>query len=86
MKNVLILIAVIFISAPIWSQTHKSRDSKHTTIVDSAGAPPRMDGNTGQYDTVKHPPKSRGPKRSNKKPATVDYNINKEKITTQPAR
>lgn len=55
MKYFIVLLLIIYPLTDSIAQKGKSANSKTATVVDSIGAPPRMDGNTGKYDTVRHP-------------------------------
>lgn len=58
MKWLILLFIVMMTGEHAAAQKKRTpANSKHTTVVDSINAPPRMDGNTGRYDTVRHPRK-----------------------------
>lgn len=64
------------------AQTHKRPNSKHATQVDSISAPPRMDGKTGRYDTVRHP--RRNGQSSKKRGTDYQYNRHTDTISAKP--
>lgn len=66
MKYFLILLLLIYPLTDASAQKRKSVNSKSATVVDSIGAPPRMDGNTGKYDTVRNRPRRRTDKLKRK--------------------
>lgn len=57
----------------------KQPNSKRATTVDSINTPPRMDGNTGVYDTVKNP-KRKSPQPDGGKGAEYNYRIGTDTI------
>lgn len=77
---VLCLLAAIVLAA----QHRQKTASKAATVVDSVNTPPRMDGNTGQYDTVRKLRKKADRKKAGQGPV-YDYHIDTDTITIKPA-
>jgi hypothetical protein len=76
----MVFITALLLSTPTEGQRRPRSNSKRATRVDSISAPPRMDGNTGKYDTVLHP------RRRSKHATGTDYRyeIDKDTISASP--
>ena len=56
MRYVIVMcIAILLVLTEASAQKTRKKDGKRATVVDSINTPPRMDGNTGKYDTVRKP-------------------------------
>jgi hypothetical protein len=74
-RLVLLVIVVAAVVAHADAQQRPRANSKRATRVDSISAPPRMDGNTGKYDTVIHP------RRRNKSRQGAEYHYKRHQDT-----
>lgn len=82
MKRCLLLLTMCTLcwtAAP--AQVRQKASSKRATKVDSVSAPPRMDGNTGKYDTVKQPRRALKKAGTRKRSATYNYKIGVDTIS-----
>jgi len=69
-QKLIILFVMLLCTTTVNAQTPKKAGSKTATTVDSVNTPPRMDGNTGQYDTVRKMPEKKSAPTKEK----VEYN------------
>jgi hypothetical protein len=86
MKYFLILVLMLLPLVDATAQKKKKANSKTATVVDSMSAPPRMDGNTGKYDTVKYKTVREPRKRAqdNVRKTDVHYNMGADTIIVAP--